>query len=270
MHYIFGLAKTEKVYYNSPLVIIIHNYPMTYIKRDITIGSIVHVLNRGVEGRDIFLEDRDRFRFIHDLYAFNDANFSGDIDYIVKKDPFLLDSSVFARPKIRPKIEKKPRKLLVDILAFCLMLNHYHLLLRARDNDGITKFIKRLNMGYAKYFNEKYKRSGALFQGRYKSITITNEAHFVFIPYYIHLNPLDLVTPEWRERKIYNLKKAIQFLETYRWSSHLDYSGKNNFPLVTNRDFLLGFFGSARQYKEGVYEWLKDLDLESIKKQSLE
>ncbi len=229
-------------------------------------GSIVHVLNRGVDQRDIFLEDKDRFRFIHDLYAFNDANFSGDIDFIVKKDPSIFDSSVFARPKI----EKKPRKLLVDILAFCLMPNHYHLLLRAGDNDGVAKFMKKLNMGYAKYFNEKYKRSGALFQGRYKSITIANETHFIFIPYYIHLNPLDLETPEWRERKIYSLKRAIQFLETYRWSSHLDYTGKDNFPSVTNRNFLSGFFGGTRQYKEGIYGWLKDLDLESIKKQSLE
>jgi len=60
--------------------------------------------------------------------------------------------------------------MLVDILAFVLMPNHYHLLVMPRQDDAISLFMKKLNMGYAKYFNEKYDRSGALFQGEYKSI----------------------------------------------------------------------------------------------------
>ena len=160
--------------------------------------------------------------------------------------------------------------MLVDILAFCLIPNHYHLLLTPRVQNGIALFIKKLNGGYAKYFNAKYERSGALFQGKYKRIIVKNEAHFIHLPYYIHLNPLDLVAPEWRERKINNLAKAMKFLNSYRWSSYLDYTGEKNFPSVTQRDFLLEFFGSHEQYKRGITEWLKELSLEDVRDFMLE
>ena len=130
--------------------------------------------------------------------------------------------------------------------------------------------MKKLNMGYARYFNEKYQRSGALFQGRYKSIAINDEAHFIHLPYYIHLNPLDLITPEWRERELKDYKKAIEFLNSYRWSSHLDYLGKKNFPSLTSREFLLQFFDGSKEYQKSVERWLKSIDLENIKDIALE
>ena len=87
------------------------------------------------------------------------------------------------------------------------MSNHYHLLLTPAVENGIALFMKKINGGYVKYFNEKYERKGTLFEGKYKRIIIKNEAHFIHLPYYIHLNPLDLAAPEWRERKIKNYKK---------------------------------------------------------------
>ena len=147
---------------------------------------------------------------------------------------------------------KKKRKLLVDIHCFCLMGNHYHLLLSPRVENGISRFMKKLNMGYAKYFNQKYKRKGALFEGRYKSVAINTESHFIHIPYYIHLNPLDFVSPDWRNRTIKNSKAAIEFLENYRWSSFLDYLGRKNFPSITNRSFLLKFFKGTGNHRVEV------------------
>jgi putative transposase len=221
--------------------------------------KIFHVLNRGVDKRQIFMDNRDRFRFIHDLFEFNDANPVTDTLYTFKHSDIG-----------RPKIEKRPRKLLVDILAFVLMPNHYHLLLMPRSDKALPLFMKKLNMGYAKYFNEKYDRTGALFQGKYKSVTIEKESHFIHIPYYIHLNPLDMKFPEWRERKLRNYRTATKFLDNYRWSSHLDYQGKKNFPSVTQREFLLGFFGGVAGYKNRINDWLKNIDLESAKEISLE
>ena len=84
------------------------------------------------------------------------------------------------------------------------------------------------------------------------------------MPYYIHLNPLDLIAREWRERKLSNFKKAMNFLDTYRWSSHLDYAGEKNFPSVTQRDFLLNFFKGPEQYKRSIVKWLKELSLEDM------
>lgn len=230
--------------------------------------EIVHALNRGVDKRKIFLDTQDHFRFIHDLFEFNDVNSVNTTFYIFKRK--YDDDNDVGRRKIKKERKPKKKKMLVDILAFCLMPNHYHLILTPRVQNGIALFVKKLNGGYAKYFNIKYKRSGALFQGKYKRIVVKNEAHFIHLPYYIHLNPLDLISPEWRERKIDNLAKAIKFLNSYRWSSHLDYAGEKNFPSITQREFLLEFFDGHEQYKRGIEEWLKDLSLDSIRDLTLE
>lgn len=233
---------------------------MTTPKRKIEIGEIYHIINRGIDSKNIFLNERDYFRFIHDIYEFNDKDAATDASYYFEK---FLDPA-------GQKIERRPRKLLVEILSFCLMPNHYHLLLRSFINGGVVKFLSKLNSGYAKYFNIKYKRAGPLYQSRFKSIPITNESHFIHIPYYIHCNPLDLITPEWREKRIPNPKKAIEFLNGYRWSSHLDYCGKYNFPSVTNRNFLLGVFGGEKRYQQKIEKWIKEMDVNDFKDSLLE
>jgi len=225
--------------------------------------ELFHVLNRGVDKRKIFLDDEDYFRGIHDLFEFNDIEQINNLTYF-----FRRNSKDVGRPYI--KEERRKRKLLVKILAFCLMPNHYHLLLMPVVKNGIPLFMKKLNGGYAKFFNEKYERKGALFQGKYKRILVDKEAHFIHLPYYIHFNSLDLVAPEWRNREIKNYTKAIDFLNLYRWSSHLDYLGKNNFPSVTQRDFLLDFFGGSENYASSIKKWLKELNLEETKELFLE
>ena len=212
-------------------------------------SAIYHVLNRGVDKRKIFMEDKDYLRFIHDLFEFNDENPVNNNYYKFHKHNTIAV----------PRIERKPRQLLVDIYVFCLMPNHYHLLLSPRRDGGISRFMKKLNMGYARYFNEKYNRSGTLFEGRFKSVLIERQAHFIHLPYYIHFNPLDFIMPEWRDRKIEDYKKAINFLNSYRWSSHLDYLGQTNFPSVTKREFLLEIFGGQEGYQEALNGWLIDL-----------
>ena len=218
--------------------------------------EIYHIYNRGVEKRTIFQDDTDRFRFEHDLFEFNDRTQAQNISYRL---PALQSYEVKPR-----KIEREPRKLIVKILAFCLMPNHFHLLLQPIGENSIPQFIQKLSTGYAMYFNKKHERVGSLFQGTYKSVRVVQEAHFTHLPYYIHLNPLDLITPEWREKEIKNYKRAMKFLENYRWSSFPDYIGKKNFPSVTQREFLQEFFGGPEQYKKDTIKWLKELDLSEI------
>jgi len=223
-------------------------------------NQIYHIYNRGVEKRDIFSDDKDHFRFIHDLFEFNDENPAENLYY--KKAAL---QSYEAQPR-----KVKPRKLLVEILVFCLMPNHYHLLLRQKGESGITKFMHKLGTGYTMYFNQKYERTGVLFQGRFKAILVNQEAHFIHLPYYIHLNPLDIIKDKWKEGKIRDYKKAIQFLESYRWSSYLDYIGKKNFPSITQRDFLSKFLGKDNELKKNTENWLKEIQMERIKEIILE
>src|SRR3989338_7226884 len=193
-----------------------------------------HLAGRGVEKRDIVLDDSDRLRFIHDLFVLDDLN---------PVENYELPSRREERPK---------RRLFVHIHAFCLMGNHYHLLVSEATENGISLFMQKLNMGYSKYFNERHERTGTLWEGRYRRIQVTRDAHFLYIPYYIHLNPLDFAMPEWREGKVKNASRALQLLHAYRWSSHLDYMGEKNFPSITRRDFLSDIFRTRQAYKKEI------------------
>jgi putative transposase len=223
-------------------------------------GEIYHVYNRGVEKRDIFLDESDYLRFMHDLFEFNDSESTFNLAYRIRNSQEIG----IARAR------QKPRKLIVELMAFCLMPNHFHLLMRQKVNNGISCFMQKLGTGYTKYFNQKQKRVGSLFQGTYKTELVKNDTHLLHLPYYIHANPLDLAMPEWREREIKNHKQALQFLTTYRWSSFLDYIGTRNFPSVTQRGFLLQMAGGAEHYKRDFTQWLKEMDLESIQHLALE
>ena len=192
-------------------------------------------------------------RFIHDLYEFNNQERI--------ESTFYKFRDLSAKDKIAGQTSPKHRKPLVDILAFCLMPNHYHLLLSPKIESGVPKFMQKLNMGYAKYFNKKYDRTGALFQGKYKQIQTTSEAHFDHMSFYIHFNPLDLSCPEWRENKLSDKVSALGFLKSYRWSSHLDYLGIKNFPSVLNMALLNEVFGGIKGYENKVANYLTDIEI---------
>jgi len=208
--------------------------------------EILHVLNRGVEKREVFLDDQDRLRFIQNLYIFND----------VANAPH---SELVRGYRERSKHKRNP---LVHIYAFCLMPNHYHLLLSPVNNDfeNLSLFMKKINGGYAKYFNEKYKRSGYLWQGKYKKIVIERDGHFLYIPHYIHLNPLDLKYPQWRKGKVKDTKKALEYLQEYRWSSYLDYTGHKNFPSLLHISLLSNLLGSQRQNEQDIKSIIKNTE----------
>jgi len=217
-------------------------------------NEIYHIINRGVDKRKIFLNDKDYLRFIHDLFEFNDEAPAENIYY---------KSTNIESYEVKPR-KMKERKLLVDILIFCLMPNHFHLILKQRKDNGIARFMQKLGTGYTMSFNKKYKRAGSLFQSTYNAILIDKQNYFLNLPYYIHLNPLDPEFPEWRDRKMKDYNKAIEYLNNYRWSSHLDYCGKRNFPSVTNREFLLDVFGGEENYKKDINKWLKEMEIYNI------
>jgi len=212
---------------------------------------IYHIYNRGVEKRDIFLDDHDRLQFIHDLFEFNDQNAAQDIK--VKYREVQPPEVGVKRYK-----NKSEREKLVDILAFVLMDNHFHLILKQKVDDGIPKFMQKLGTGYTMSFNKKHERVGCLFQGRYKAVLVEREEHFRYLPIYIHLNPIKSKISGGSTSR--SSSTDWEFLENYRWSSLFDYIGKKNFPSVIEKDFLSEILGSEKEHKKEIQSWLRKGD----------
>lgn len=221
-------------------------------KNNLVSNEIYHIYNRGVDKRNIFLDDEDRFRFIHDLFEFNDSN------------PAINLAAYMFNQKNKevglPNIHRVAKENIVEILAYCMMDNHFHLIVRQKKENGITLFMRKLGTGYTNYFNKKYDRSGSLFQGKFKSVHLNNNSHFMYLPIYVHLNPLDFEFPGWREKKIQNYQKVIDFLDNYKWSSYMDYTGQKNFPSIINKDFLLSRLGNELKQKQEIIDWIKNFD----------
>jgi putative transposase len=194
-----------------------------------------HVYNRGTDSREIFCGEKDYLRFVHSLYEFNDRRFA------------LPYCRIFKEELIKRRQQRKP---LVNIICFCLMPNHFHLVLEQLEDGGITKFMRKLGTGYTMYFNKKYERSGVLFQGKFKAIRIEREEYLLHLCRYIHLNPLRLIRPDWKERGVGDCLAARYFLERYRWSSFIDCIGGKNFPSVIHADLLRTYFGTPEGYRE--------------------
>lgn len=116
-----------------------------------------------------------------------------------------------------------PEKKLVSIHAYCLMPNHFHIVLRQDRENGISIFMKKVCVGYSMYFNTKYEHSGVLFQGRFKSNHVDSDAYFRHIFSYVHLNPVELTEKNWKEAGVRNKKHVTDFLDRYLYLSFLDY-----------------------------------------------
>ncbi|MEA2113462.1 MAG: hypothetical protein U9P63_02325 [Patescibacteria group bacterium] len=210
-------------------------------------GDIYHILNRGVEKRKIFLDEKDYLRFVHNLYDFNNKN-----EIFIS---YHRRQSAMRKPTGGERSMKRDN--LVDILCWCLMPNHYHILVREKINGGASAFSKKISSGHTQYFNLKNERSGVLFQGRSKIIPVKQDNYFLYLPFYIFANPIKLIEKDWQEKSIKNLKQVINFLENYQWSSYLNVIGKDNFSFVVNQNkFSKSFIGDKKQFKKDFIEWL--------------
>lgn len=185
--------------------------------------DLYHALNRGTDKRQVVMDERDRFRFVWSLYEMNDSQ---PVENTSRDRLFDLGG--------RTESTLKNRDRLVDVHAWCLMGNHYHLLLSDKVEGGVSKFLMKLNVGYTKYFNVKYKRSGVLFQGKTKRVLINTDRQYLYILPYIHLNPLDFLkgSENWRRQCPAEPNKALDFVTKYRWSSFRNYAGEPEFAEI--------------------------------------
>jgi putative transposase len=219
--------------------------------------EIYHIIIKAIDGINLFRDKKDYLRMIHDLFEFNDINHAlSNFRVIVRYHKINLTKKDLVKITEECQKKRKKRKILVEILAFCLMPNHIHLLVRQLQEKGISKFMKKLG-GYALYYNKRYERKGHLFQDKFQAILIEKNEQLKTAFVYIHTNPVAIIYPGWKEKGIENAKRAIEYIENYRWSSYPDYLGKRNFPSLTNREFLLRVIGGKEGCRNFVNAWLK-------------
>ena len=224
----------------------IHYYhPMPYRRTVLANDEIYHVFNRGVARLPIFSSNKNYLRFLDliDYYRFKNTPISfSHLQKLTKEE----------REKIMDYLSNE-EKTQVEILAFCLMENHFHFLLKQKLENGISKFISNLQNGYAKYFNIKTDRTGPLFQPMFKSVRVITDEQLLHVSRYIHLNPSTGFLVE------------IADLENFPWSSLSRYipEGDSSYSFV-DTTVVLGLMGNQgkSKYKEFVFnqaEYQKEL-----------
>lgn len=225
---------------------------------EFTTGDIYHVIVRGVDGRQIFMDDEDRWRGIFSLYEFNN---SAPVTIrrqreLRKKFKSTMVTHRFPTPAGLGGAPEDRRDKLADILAFVFMPNHVHMLLRQLKADGVSALMQKIGSGYTNFFNSRYSRKGHLFQGAFQARHISGGEYLKTAFVYVHANPLSTIEPGWKEKGIKDPAAAVKFLEEYRWSSYMDYLGKKNFPSITEREFMTKIFVGPESIKRHVDKWI--------------
>ncbi len=203
-------------------------------KHPLITNQYYHIYNRGVDKRDIFMDKKDLERFVLSVKEFNISKPTGSLRE-VEQHKSGVQHLIYAK-------EENP---LVAIVCYCFNPNHFHFILKQEAENGISEFLKRLLGGYTNYFNKVHKRSGALFQGRFKSHLINSEEYILKIRPYVNIN-----------YQIHEIPKEKRHLIM---ASDKEYDNMK-FDLVSEKEAeeLLSFYGDSQNLKN---ECLKVADI---------
>jgi len=219
----------------------------------------VHITSRAL--MDIFRKKEDCCRFIFQFFV---ANLGRRGTNVYAKDAVKAGEALLRGENIPSKFVIKEHPPLVDLIDFSLVVNHYHFYLLPKTEDAIPILMKRLNDGFAKFFNITHNRKDAVFGSRYKGVVISSDYQSYAVSRYISvINPLDVFQPGWREQGLKNWERAREFLEDYEFSSFLDRIGKRNTKILAPAEILEQYsFGISpkgrEEYGEFVEEFLKE------------
>lgn len=221
---------------------------MSIRRQSLTTGEIYHIYNRGVDKRDIFTDKNDIYRFIESIKEFNRVEKIESLANL-RKSKSEHSSQI--------GLKGLSRKNIIEIIGYCLNPNHFHFILRQTADNGISKFMQKLQAGYTNYFNIKNSRSGSLFQGTFKSQVITNENYFNKLIGYINKNYLIHSIPE--------NKKDLVFSGDYEYEN-------NKFNIISKKEgkSILEVFGGVKKFKKHCDEIVFIVREERGKKSLLE
>ena len=233
-------------------------------KEKFTVGSFVHVYNRGNRKEPIVRDQKDKWHFLKMLYYFNNSFAVNNSSRYLKRlrlnlnqseESFNQRRSPFSWPEEWP-----PREPIVKILAFSLMENHFHLLLKEIQKGGISLFMRKLGTGMAGSFNKKYQEVGALFQGAYKAKRVESDLYLEYLSVYIQVkNPFENYPGGFQEA-VRHFDKAYAWAAKDPYCSLADYAGLRNSPII-NKDLLGKIFPDPKEYKEFARQCLSQEDL---------
>ena len=190
-------------------------------------GQIYHLFNRGVAKQPIFRDAHDYQRLLNTFAYYLEANPAQKISEKSKRDLNQIITSPVKKP-------------LVQILAYCLMPNHFHLLVKQLKNHGITIFAKRALNSYTRYFNVRHDRVGTIFQGKLKKVLVDNDSQLLHLSRYLHLNPY--------------IDGLINKPSKYSWSSYQSYLTNQKNRLCAPK-LILEMIGSNLDYKKFVEDY---------------
>ena len=184
-------------------------------------GSIAHIYNRGNNKGKIFFDEQDYKAFLFRLalaLGFDQKELRGE--------------NLLSMPYSRIRIDSEGKNKF-KINAFCLMPNHFHLLIEQTGDISISKLMSKLCTSYSKYVNKKYKRVGHIFQDQFKAVLMENNSQLMWTSSYIHMNAVK--------------DKIAKHPSEYLWSSYNDYIEKRNLPII-NKELLLGTFDNVENF----------------------
>jgi len=209
--------------------------------------GVYHLYNRGVEKRDVFSDDNDRWRFLQGLFLFNDVELSANVLWQVERN---FGRATFKT--IKNFLPKQKRRPLVRLMTDCLMPNHYHLLVEQIEDNGVSKFMQKIGTGYTIYFNKKHDRVGPLFQGAFRAVAVEDDEQLKYLLFYINvINPGQLLEPNLKEKHIASSKKIMSFVADYSWSTHQEYSGRRD-SFIVDKGLLGEIFSTPKEYLDFV------------------
>lgn len=194
-------------------------------------GEIYHIFNRGIDKRVTFVDSREYAR------ALNVLGF-----YRFSSPPMRLSRFLKLKKERMSEVSKLSwGNKIVSVFCFCLMPNHFHLVLRQETDQGISRFMSQFLNSYTRYFNTKNKRIGQLFLDQFKNVLIGNENQLLHISRYVHLNP-------YSSQKVSNLGE----LTKYKWSSLPEYlDGKTQ---LCDQTMILSYFKTRKEYGKFVFD----------------
>jgi len=184
-------------------------------------GEYYHIYNRVVEKLPLFQRsDEDFLKFKRSLKDFNNKSYYEERAAMVRKYGFKELSSFFE------KVEK-----VVAIVSYCLLPNHFHLILKQLITGGIPKFLHKIGTSLTNFINKKYSRSGSLFEGTYKAIHIDNNDYLLWLSGYVNGNA-----------EIHRIADA----ESYQWSSYGSFLGIKEDELITDKEVIVAQFSNLK------------------------